>query len=344
MKKILSVIALVFLTIITNAQDTSKVNWLSFDQVRKMFYSRPKSILIWIYDDNCDSCTLMLNKTFGNKEVADYINALFYPIKFKASTDDTVTFFNGQKFVHLPGQPFHQLAYSLMSDSVYFPALVVFDTKAHGRVFYGYQDRDHIFSILIYYAENVYVSTPFEDWQKIYFKAYPPGRQQIITRLFIHWIPLDQLEEKMKQQPRKIFVDVYDRYNVADNVMRLRVYNLPPIARYLNQHFYPVTVEARSSDTLIFNGKKYPPSDKYPYNTLAIDLLGGRMTFPTFLILDTNYKMLDMERVFLMPDVFYKIITYFGGDFYKSQSFKQYLKQHAAELDEKIKQIKKYYE
>ncbi len=344
MKKILLVSAVLFSVLISNAQDTSKVKWLSFEQVRQLFYSKPKNILIWIYDDNCDSCMLMLNKTFGNQEVANYVNALFYPIRLKASTSDTITFFNGQKFVHLPGKPYHQLAYMLLADSIYFPALVVFDTKAQGRVFYGFKDRDHIFSILIYYAEKVYVSTKFEDWQKIYFKAYPPGRQQIITRLFIHWVPLDELEQKMKQHPRKIFVDVYDRYNVADNVMRLRVYNLPPIAQYLNQHFYPVTVEARSKDTLVFNGKKYPPSDKYPYNTLAIELLGGRMTFPSFLILDTNYKVLDMERVFLMPDAFYKIITYFGGGYYKTLKFPEYLKQHARELDEKIKQIQKYYQ
>lgn len=342
MKKILSTIALLIFIAQVFAQDTNSVQWLSFDSVAKAFYKKQKPILIWIYKKDNDSSQLMLKQTFENSEVAKYINILFYPIKLEATTHDTITFFNGQKFVHMPNQPYHQLVYTLLTDSISFPALVVFGKNAQGRVFYGFKDRDHIFPILIYYAENVYISTKYEEWEKMYFKVYPPGVPQIITRLFIHWVNVNDLDKKMKQQPRKIFIDVYDRYNIADNVMRLRVYNIPPIADYLNRHFYPVTVEARAQDTLIFNGKEYPPSDKYPYNTLAIKLLNGYMTFPAALVLDSTYKTIDLERAFLTPEVFYKIITYFGGDYYKTMSFKEYLNKYADKLEEKLKIIRQY--
>ena len=342
MKKIILAIVVLCLTFTVFAQDTT-IHWMSFEQVSKAFVKKQKPIIIWIYDQDCDSCSLMEEKTFKNSEVVKYINVLFYPIKLDARTKDTITFFNGKKFVHVPGKTYHQLVYLFLKDSLKFPAMVVFDKHAQGRVFYGYRDRDHIFPILIYSAEEIYKSTPYEQWVPLYFKTYPPGVPQVISRLFVHWTDINKIDDLEKKQPRKVIVDVYNRYNVAATVMRLQAYNNPIIASYLNSHFYVTTVEARAKDTIVFNSHKFPPSDKYPYHTLAIDLLAGKMEFPAFVVLDTNYQLLDREQVFLTPADFYKIITYFGGNYYKKMSFEQYLKEHKDELDKKIKQIEKYY-
>ncbi len=343
MKKIIVSILTVFMAVALALAQSDSVKWQTFDRVRKEFYSKQKPILIYLYEQGDDSCRMMEQKTFSNSEVARYINVLFYPIKLNATTHDTITFFNGDKFIHQPGKKYHDLIYTFLKDSIHFPALVVFDKFANGRVFYGFKDRDHIFPILVYYAEEVYLSTKYEDWLPLYYKTYPPGVPQVISRLYIHWVSPSDLDKKMSIKPKKIFIDVYDRYKVSATIMRLQAYNNPVIANYLNTHFYPVTVEARSKDTIVFNGQTYTPSNIYPYHNLAIKLLGGKMWFPSFLVLDTNYRILDLERAFLTPGDFYKIITYFGDDWYKKMTFEQYLKQNAEALDEKVKQIEKYY-
>ncbi len=342
MKKLLIAIALVLMFFDINAQNADTIQWMSFEQVKNAFYKKPKPILIYIYSQRCDSCKLMDSTTFANPEVVKYINVLFYPVKLNAQATDTLEFFNGQKFVRLPGSKYHGLVKTLLGDSIALPALVVFDKKAQGQVFYGYKDRDHIFPILVYYAEEVYLTTRYDQWEELYFKTYPPGRQQVISRLYVHWTPIEQIDSLMKQKPKKVLIDVYDRYKVSATIMRLRAYNNPFIAKYLNSHFYVTTAEARWKDTVVFNGRAYPPSEKYPYHTLAIDLLGGVMKFPAFVILDTNYKMLDVEKVFLTPGDFYKIVSYFGGDYYKTMSFKQYLEQNKEQLDKAIGQIRQY--
>jgi thioredoxin-related protein len=196
---------------------------------------------------------------------------------------------------------------------------------------------------LIYYAEDVYKTTSFKDFLPLYFKTYPPGVPQVMTILHIHWIPIDEIDQRMKQNPKKIFIDVYNRYKITPTIMRIQVYNNPIIAQYLNTHFYPTTVEAKWGDTIVFHGYKFGPSSKYPYHTLAIDLLNGHMIFPAFVVFDKKYELIAIRHGFYTPEEFYKFITYIGGDYYKKEKYSQYLKEHKAELDEKIKQIKKYY-
>jgi len=348
MKKIVLLLSVFFVFNIGWAQeeeeeDSSAVHWMTFEEVNQLFYKKQKPILIWVYSQNCDSCWMMQYETFNNTEVADYINKLFYPIKFDIQSNDTIKFFNNMQFTHLPGKEYHQLAYLLLGKQIKVPALVMFNKYAKGSVFYGYKDRDHIFPLLVYYNEEVYLSTPYEQFEKLYFKTYPPGVPQVISRLFVHWQDIADVDSLMKKQPKKILIDVYNRYSVSQTIMRLQTYNNPLIASYLNKHFYVVNLEANDARTFYFNGEKYRKSLRYPYNELAISLLGGNMKFPAFVILDENYKLLTKEQVFLPPEKFYPIAKYFGDDAYKTEKFEEFLKSHKSELDSINVKLQKYY-
>ncbi len=307
------------------AQDTV-VNWLTFDQVSEKFSKKQKPILIFIRSDTSRLTVRMLSETFGNPEVARYINVLFYPILFDPKTSDSITFFNGQIFVKQPGQEYNQLLYSLLGNVIKFPAMVVFNHFGQGRVFYGFKDRDHIFPILVYYAEKAYQSVDYETFEKYYLKTYPPGKKQIITRLNIHWLTMQEALEKQKTQPRKIFIDLYDNYNISQTIMRITTYNNPVIAKYLNTHFYPVTVYARSDEEFDIKGIHYKKSEKYPYNTFVIDILNGKMHFPAFVILDENLNLLERVQMYMPPEKIEPLLHYYGDNIYKSEKYPQFLK------------------
>ena len=40
----------------------------------------------------CGPCKLLDKNTFGNKDVSDYLNANFYPVKFNAEGNEVVRF------------------------------------------------------------------------------------------------------------------------------------------------------------------------------------------------------------------------------------------------------------
>ena len=78
--------------------DTSKVEWLSFEDALNKFEKKQKPIIIFFDNPDIDSSLLMLNNTFGNEEVSNYINILFYPIKINTYSKDSITFFDGKKY------------------------------------------------------------------------------------------------------------------------------------------------------------------------------------------------------------------------------------------------------
>lgn len=317
MKKYLFVIMIVLLNYYSFAQDTT-VNWLSFEQAKEKFTKYPKPIVIFAYSKSDSVSSKMLNSTIKNSEVANYLNVLFYPIKLDVESTDTIVFFNNEVFTHNKTEKHHSLAKVLLGDTLKVPALVMFGEKGQGRAFTGFKNRDSIFPILIYYAEEVYNSITYEVWSDYYFETYPPGRKQIITHLNIHWMKMDEMLEKQKTNPRKVIIDIYNNYNISSTIMRLRVYNNAEIARYLNNNYYPVTVQLRSKEEFEIKGASYKNSgNAQEYHQFAIAVLSGVMKFPAFVILDEDFNLLDRIQSFTTREKLDKIIHYYGDNKYK---------------------------
>lgn len=328
MKKIILLFSTFFLSINTFAQDTT-VNWQTFDKVAQEYTKKQKPILIFAYTKNDTLSKHMLDSTIENSEVDGYLNYLFYNIKFDIETFDTITFFNGQKFTHEPKEKYHSLAKVLIGDTIVSPSLIMFNKKAQGRVFEGYKNRDSIFPILIYYSEEAYNSVSFEEWEKYYYKTYPPGQKQIITRLNIHWMTMNEMLEAQKIKPKKVFIDIYNNYNVSQTIMRLNVYNEPEIAKYLNEYFYSVTLPLQSDEEFEIKGETYKNSgNPYKYHQFAVAVLNGVMKFPAFVILDKDFNLLDRIQFFTPKEQFSNIMKFYGENFYKTMNYQQFKDQN----------------
>lgn len=309
------------------AQDTT-INWLSFDSVRTAFAKNQKPILIFAYSKDDSLSKKMMDETLSLGELANYINVLFYPIKLDVKTNDTITFFSGKTYTHQAGEQYHSIAKMLIGDTVSTPALILFGKNAIGTVYPGFMNRDSIFPLLIYYAEDIYFTHTLDKWKAIYYKAYPPGQKQIINRLYIKWMTFNEMLEKEKTEPRLAIVDIYNKYSVAQTIMRTQVYNDPEIAKYINQHFYPVTLALRSDEVFKFQGKTFKNSmNPAHYHEFAIAALDGKMKFPAFVIIDENQKLIDRIQFFVTKDEMEPIIHYYGDGAYKTMKFPDYLKQ-----------------
>ena len=64
----------------------------------------------------------MLNQTFGLKEVASYINALFYPIKIDIYSKNSITFFDGTIYKNTGKDgAVHEIVTKLLGENVQMP-------------------------------------------------------------------------------------------------------------------------------------------------------------------------------------------------------------------------------
>ena len=83
MKQIFIFTAL-FFSFVLSAQE---VNWMTFNQALEAQKKAPKKIFVDMYTVWCGPCKLYDRNTFANKDVAAFINANFYPVKFNAEGD-----------------------------------------------------------------------------------------------------------------------------------------------------------------------------------------------------------------------------------------------------------------
>lgn len=104
----------------------------------------------------------------------------------------------------------------------------------------------------------------------------------------VKWMSLKEAVEASKKQPRPIIMDFYTDWCGWCKRMMATTYADPNLSSYINQFFYPVKFDAEGKDTVEFQGKTYMPASLAPKTShpLAIELLGGKMMYPTTLFMN----------------------------------------------------------
>lgn len=148
---------------------TSKVKWLSFEEADIMAKSAktPKKLLVELYTDKCGWCRKMDLSTFQNEFIVHYLNENFYPIKFNAEQRKDIEF-NSQVFKQ-DKSGFHELAIALTMGDLAFPTLVFLDEENQIiQPIQGYQTVDELERIMFYFANNMYKTTPWNNFVEHY--------------------------------------------------------------------------------------------------------------------------------------------------------------------------------
>ena len=130
-----------------------------------------------------------------------------------------------------------------------------------------------------------------------------------------------------------MLINLYNHNRQSCTLMRTQTYNNPEIAKYLNEKFYPVSIDVFTQDTLkIFNQTYINENKPHKYHQLPIAALEGKMIFPAFLILDENGKVLEKINKYMTPENIAPILHYYGDDKYKTQSWEKFLVNYKSKL------------
>lgn len=83
--------SLIFFLVVATST-AQEIKWMTMNEALEAQKKEPKKILMDAYTEWCGPCKLMDQKTFTNKDVVNYINKNYYPVKFNAEGTEEVMY------------------------------------------------------------------------------------------------------------------------------------------------------------------------------------------------------------------------------------------------------------
>jgi thioredoxin-related protein len=139
----------------------------------------------------------------------------------------------------------------------------------------------------------------------------------------VKWLTFEQAVEKAKVEKRKIFIDVYTDWCGWCKVMDKNTFSEPRIAKILNENFYPVKLDAEQREDIVYAGHtfKFVESGRNGYHQLAASLLNNKLSYPTVVFLDEDFRIIQPLPGYQKPEEFHKIVQFIGEDHFKKISW-----------------------
>ncbi len=137
-----------------------QVRWLTLAEAIELNRKEPRKFLVDVYTDWCGWCKRMDATTFSDEEIAKYLNAHFYSVKFNAEMKDSLTL--GERTYHFVDQGrrgYHEVAAILTKGRLSYPTIVYLDEELrHIEVEPGYKTAEQLSERLIFFKEEQYKS------------------------------------------------------------------------------------------------------------------------------------------------------------------------------------------
>ncbi len=114
----------------------------------------------------------MMKSSYANPDLAAYINANFYPVKFDAESKDTIEY-EGAKYSPTGKEKRdpNELAVKMLGNKMMYPSTVFVNNK-FSMLAQGYLEPNKLEPMLVYTLENAFRTSTFDDFKEQFDKAF----------------------------------------------------------------------------------------------------------------------------------------------------------------------------
>jgi len=162
-------------------------------------------------------------------------------------------------------------------------------------------------------------------WLIILGSLFRSAGQELAPENYIKWYTIQEAEKLQEANPKTIMIDMYTDWCGWCKKMDKESFQNPFIASYINAHFYPVKFNAESKDTVIYRGKKYwnESQGNRPPHQLAVELLQGRMSYPTVVYIDEKF-MANPVPGYMAADKIQSLLIWFAERINKTSAYEDF--------------------
>jgi len=142
----------------------------------------------------------------------------------------------------------------------------------------------------------------------------------------VKWYTFEEAVALNEKTPKKFYIDVYTDWCGWCKVMDKKTFTDPKVAAYMNEHYYPVKLNAEQKGVINFQGTefKWVEAGRKGIHMLAYSLLEGNMSYPSFVYLNEKYERIMTSPGYKEPAQLLPELTFAAEEHYKSTSWQEY--------------------
>lgn len=142
----------------------------------------------------------------------------------------------------------------------------------------------------------------------------------------IEWISFQQAVFLNDMKPKKMFIDVYTDWCGWCKRMDAGTFKDSLITKYIGDNYYAVKLNAETKDTIRFRDKVFVFKPEMKANELAISLLSGKMGYPSFVLMDEKYAILQPLSGYQTTEELLPLLKFYGTNSYQTMKFEEFVK------------------
>lgn len=157
-----------------------QINWVTFEEALALQKKNPKKIMMDVYTNWCGPCKMLDKNTFQNSDVAQYVNANYYAVKFNGEGNEVVkykdkSYSNKAYKAEMASRrnSVHELTYALQVNA--YPTIVFFDEN--GDVITplrGYQNPQQLELYLKMFLNDKHKEIKTQEEFNSFFTSFKP--------------------------------------------------------------------------------------------------------------------------------------------------------------------------
>jgi len=159
----------------------------------------------------------------------------------------------------------------------------------------------------------------------------------------INWLTIEEAQELVKKEPRKIMIDVYTNWCGPCKLLDRNTFGNRDVVEYINKNYYAVKFNAEGDSTVefkdnTFTNPNYDPAKANRRNAQhQFARYLGVSAYPTIAFFDSDFNLIAPISGYLKPRQIEIYLKLFHSNAYKNvkskQDWENYQKEFTNEFD-----------